>query len=998
MYSRTTFLFLMWTVFSTTLMAENFGYPIDFNHFEGMVRSHLPLDVTGIVTDESGQPLIGVNVLVRDSELGTSTDIDGHYSLQDVEPDAVLVFSYIGYETLEVPLDGRTRVDVMLMADIELLDEVVVVGYGTQRRQDVTGSIASLRSESFNKGVVTNPGQLLQGKVAGVNVTNISGEPGSAQDVIIRGIGSLRSGTTPLYVVDGFALDNSGNGIPTNPLNFINPQDIESIDVLKDASAAAIYGARAANGVIVITTKKGISGRSQIDVNLSSGISNLANKVAVFSADEFRRQVTAIGATLDDGGANTDWQDELTRTAMTRNVNVSMSGGSNNFTYHASIGMDDQEGILRGNDLTRYSGRYNMAQIGLNDKLRVGLNIAASRTENDRAEAGSMVGDMLLLNPTTPVYTNGQPTLLENKLNPLAREAIYSDQVLNHRILANITPSYEIIDGLIYRLNLGVDYSTNDRDVQYKPYPILEDLINGTLSTIYTSNSNTLVENTLTYNWFRNDQSLTFLAGHTYQRIFVHNKAFDLEGFADNGIDPKYQDQISGVSTPTNLNSYAFRNELQSFFGRVNYGFKDTYLVTATLRADGSSKFGENNKYGIFPSVALGWNMINEDFLRGATTWSNLKLRASWGQTGNQEIPSKITKLSYTDSKVNSDTYPIQGTEQTIEDYPYGTIFTRLANPDIQWEVSTQWNIGFDFGWWNNRLTGTVDYFNKISENILLEVTPSDPIQPTNRYWTNIPDMEIRNNGIELALDYQSGPERVFSYNLGGNISFTQNSVHESPYKVLTTGAAQGAGQTGATINGNINGEPIGSFYIKTFMGIGEDGLSLLSDNRSVIGSALPNVLYAFYLNFKIHDFDLGINFNGVSGNHIYNHTAMSLFTRGLLASNFNTTALAVQYDNEDITNSNEVSTRYLEDGAFLRLNNMTLGYNISPEILSKTGVIKNLRLALTGQNLFLFTDYSGFDPEINSNLSIDGIQTFGIDYYNYPKARTFVLSLNVTF
>src|SRR5690606_2958101 len=296
--------------------------------------------------------------------------------------------------------------------------------------------------------------------------------------------------------------------------------------------------------------------------------------------------------------------------------------------------------------------------------------------------------------------------------------------------------------------------------------------------------------------------------------------------------------------------------------------------------------FGENNKYGIFPSVALGWNMINEDFLRGATTWSNLKLRASWGQTGNQEIPSKITKLSYTDSKVNSDTYPIQGTEQTIEDYPYGTIFTRLANPDIQWEVSTQWNIGFDFGWWNNRLTGTVDYFNKISENILLEVTPSDPIQPTNRYWTNIPDMEIRNNGIELALDYQSEPERVFSYNLGGNISFTQNSVHESPYKVLTTGAAQGAGQTGATINGNINGEPIGSFYIKTFMGIGEDGLSLLSDNRSVIGSALPNVLYAFYLNFKIHDFDLGINFNGVSGNHIYNHTAMSLFTRGLLASN----------------------------------------------------------------------------------------------------------------
>lgn len=972
-----------------------------------LLRTHFPqvrnadyilLEVSGRVIDESGQPLIGVNVLVKDSDLGTSTDVEGYFTLSNVAADAVLIFSYIGYETLEVPVEGQTQLTVTLSSDVALLDEVVVVGYGTQRRRDVTGSISSLKSESFNKGVVTNPGQLLQGKVAGVNVTNISGEPGSQQNVIIRGIGSLRSGTTPLYVVDGFALDNSGNGIPTNPLNFINPQDIESIDVLKDASAAAIYGARAANGVIVITTKKGQSGRTMIDVNLSSGISSLANKVAVFSADEFRRQVNAIGATLDDGGSNTDWQNELSRRAVTNNVNLALSGGANHFTYHASIGMDDQEGILRGNDLTRYSGRFNMSQIGLNDKLRVGLNVAASRTENQRADSRSMVGDMLLLNPTTPVYTNGQPTLLENKLNPIAREQVYSDQLVNHRILANIAPSFEFFTGLVYRLNLGVDYSTNERDVQFKPYPLLEDLINGTLSSIYTTNSNSSVENTLTYNWDRNNQSFTFLAGHTYQRIFVHQKSFDLEGFSDNGIDPKYQDQISGVSTPTNLNSYAIRNELQSFFGRVNYGFMDTYMVTATLRADGSSKFGDNNKYGIFPSIALGWNIVNEDFLNSWSSLSNLKLRASWGQTGNQEIPSKITKLSYTDSKDNNDTYPIKGTESTIEDYPYGTIFTRLANPDIQWEVSTQYNIGLDFGFLDSRLSGTIDYFNKVSGNILLEVTPTDPIQPTNRYWTNIPDMEIQNSGIELALDYQSDPGRSFSYNVGGNISYTGNTVKESPYKVLTTGAAQGAGQTGATINGNINGEPIGAFYMKTFMGIGEDGLSDLSDNRLVVGTALPDLLYAFHLNLQYNQFDLGVNFNGVSGNHIYNHTAMSLFTKGLLASNFNTTDLAVQYPNEDFTNSNEVSTRYLENGAFLRLNNMTFGYNLNPEILARTGIVKNLRLALTGQNLFVLTDYSGFDPEINSNLSIDGIQTFGIDYYNYPKPRTFVLSLNVTF
>ncbi len=954
--------------------------------------------ITGTVTDALGEPLIGVNIVVQGTAIGSATDFDGSFSLTGVPHDAVLVVSYIGYQTQEIAVDGQTSIQIVLEEDSQTLDQVVVVGYGTQRRRDVTGSISSLKSESFNKGVVSNPGQLLQGKVAGVNVTNISGEPGSEQNVIIRGIGSLRSGTTPLYVVDGFALDNSGTGVVTNPLNFINPRDIESIDVLKDASAAAIYGARAANGVIVITTKKGLSGRTRIDVNLSSGISQLAKKVDVFSADEFRRQVTGIGATLDDGGADTDWQDELTRKAMTRNVNLALSGGANNFTYHSSLGMDDQEGILRGNDLTRYSGRFNMSQIGMNDKLRVALNIAASRTENQRADSWSMVGDMLLLNPTTPVYTNGVPTLLENKLNPLTREKVYSDHILNHRIMASITPSYELIDGLVYRLNLGVDYSTSNRDVQFKPYPLLEDLINGTLSSIQTSNSNSLVENTLTYNLFRNKQSLTFLAGHTYQRIFVHQKSFDLEGFSDNGIDPKYQDQISGVSTPTNLYTYAVRNELQSFFGRVNYGFDDTYLVTATVRADGSSKFGANNKYGIFPSVAIGWNIINEDFLSSLNAFSNLKLRASWGKTGNQEIPSKITKLSYTDSKDNSDTYPIKGTESTIEDYPYGTIYTRSANPDIQWEVSTQYNIGFGFGLLDNRLSGTIDYFNKVSENILLEVTPTDPIQPTNRYWTNIPDMEIRNNGIELALEYQNDPSRAFGYSIGGNISYTGNTVKESPYKVLTTGAAQGAGQTGATINGNINGEPIGSFFMKTFMGIGEDGLSVLSADRSVLGSALPDLLYAFYLNLDYHNFDLGINFNGVSGNQIYNHTAMSLFTKGLLASNFNTTDLAVQYENEDLTNSNEVSTRYLEDGSFLRLNNMTLGYNFLPETLARTGVIKNVRLAVTGQNLFVLTDYSGFDPEINSNLSIDGIQTFGIDYYNYPKARTFVFSLNVTF
>ncbi|WP_242527931.1 SusC/RagA family TonB-linked outer membrane protein [Allomuricauda sp. CAU 1633] len=954
--------------------------------------------VNGTVTDEYGVPLAGASVAEKGTANGTITDFDGNFSI-DVEEDAILEISYLGFKSQEVAVNGRTTINIQLEQDATLLEDVVVVGYGTQRKTDVTGSIASVDSENFNKGIVANPGQLLQGKVVGVNVSNTSGEPGAAQDVIIRGVGSLRSGTTPLYVIDGFALDNTGTGIASNPLNFINPQDIESIDVLKDASAAAIYGARAANGVIVITTKKGKAGRTQMDLSVTTGFSTLANEVDVFSANEFRQQVVAAGGTLDDGGANTNWQDELTQTGVSTVVNFSMSGASDKFSYHSSLGVNDQEGVLRGSDLKRYSGRLNLTQRALNDRFKVEFNMTASRTENLRPDARAIVGDMLQLNPTYPVYGgDGEPILLENRLNPLTREQIYSDDAVNHRILANIAPSIEIINGLTYKLNLGVDYSSTERDVQYKPYSLLEGFINGSLNSIYTTNKNSLVENTLTYNYTTDIHNFTILAGHTYQETYVHQKAFDLEGFSDNGIDPKYQDQISGENTQTYLNTFATKNELQSFFGRVNYGYDNKYLLTATMRADGSSKFGGNNRYGYFPSVALGWNIMNEDFLESNTAINNLKLRASWGKTGNQEIPSKITKLSYTDSKDGNDSYPINGDEDSLEDYPYGTIFTRLANPDIQWEVSTQTNIGLDFGLFNNRLSGTLDYFNKVSENILLEVTPADPVQPTDKYWTNIPDMEIKNNGIEFALDYRSDASGDFSYNIGGNIAYTSNTVENSPYEVLTTGAAQGAGQTDATINGNINGEAIGSFYMQEFMGIGSDGLSLLSDERKVVGSALPDLVYAFYLNFNYKNFDLGLNFNGVSGNKVYNHTAMSMFTKGLLASNFNTTSLASEFPNEDITNSNSVSTRYLEDGDFLRLNNATLGYNLPPELVGLGDFVNSIRLSVTGQNLFVITDYSGFDPEINSNLTIDGIQTFGIDYFNYPKARTLVFGLNVSF
>lgn len=963
--------------------------------------------IVGTITDENGEILIGATVSIKGTTIGTITNVEGKFAIEANEGD-VLIFSYLGYAPKEITVSSQTNISVQLKADATQLADIVVVAYGVQKKSDVTGAIGSAKEEDFNKGIVVNPGQLLQGKIAGVNVSNASGEPGAAQDIIIRGVGSLRSGTTPLFVVDGFVLDNSTTGVANNPLNFINPQDIASIDVLKDASAAAIYGARAANGVIVITTKRGKEGKTEMNLSMTTAWSNLANKIDVFSTNEFRSQVQAIGGNLFDAGGNTDWQDELTQTGVSQNINFSMSGAANEkFSYFISAGVEDQEGILINSSLRRYSGRVNLTQKGLNGRLNIDYNFTGSRTENLRPDNEDMIIDMLRLNPTIPVFTNNQPTLLDDILNPVVRNDIYSDEAQNNRLLANISPSLEIIKGLTYKLNLGVDYSNTNRDVQLKPYNLLEGSEFGELETIITRNENQLVENTLTYKLDRGSHNFIFLAGHSYQKTLVQQQEFNLSGFANNDVDPIFQDQISTQEQPTTLESFAVENELQSFFGRVNYGFDGKYLVTATLRADGSSKFGENNRYGYFPSFALGWNLSKESFMENSF-FDNLKLRASWGQTGNQEIPAKITQLSFTESKSENDTYPLNPSATTLDDYPFGTIFTRLANPDIQWEVSTQSNIGVDFGLFGYRLSGSLDYFNKVSENVLLEVVPADPIQPTATFWTNVPDLEIQNSGIEFALEYSNNSQSNFQYNIGGNLTYIDNEVVNSPFAVLTTGSATGAGQTGATINGYINGEAIGAFYMKEFVGIGEDGLNsfrdvngdgqVLENDRFVVGSALPELIYAFHFDFKYKGFDLGLNFNGVAGNQIYNHTTMSLFNRGNLAASFNTTDFAVEFPNEDVTNSNEVSTRYLEDGDFLRLNNATLGYTLTPEMVGLEGWFNNIRFSITGQNLFVLTDYSGFDPEVNTGGSIGGVQTFGIDRFTYPTARTILLGLNVSF
>ena len=929
-----------------------------------------------------------MNVTVKGTVKGTSTDANGNFEIDANEGD-VLSISGVGFETAEVTVGSGAIVSVVLKQSEKKLEEVIVVGYGTQKKVTVTGAVTQVKGTDLDKSPSTNLSNSLAGRLPGITAMQRSGEPGyDGSTIRIRGTNTLGN-SSPLVVIDGVP-DRAGG------LERLNPADIESMSVLKDASAA-IYGARAANGVIVITTKKGKDGKSEMNLSVSTAMATLSNKMDVFNADAFRQQVVSAGGTLLDGGANTDCQDELTRTAVSKNINFSMSGGAaDKFSYYVSTGVDDQKGIFNTSSLKRYSGRVNLTQKALDGRFNVDFNLTASRTVNDRPDIGGMTVDMLQLNPTIPVYTNGEPTLFDDRLNPVVRNQIYSDVANSNRILANIAPSLEIFKGLTYRANLGVDYSATDRDVQTNPYPILESLVEGTLDSYYTNNRNSLVENTLTYAYDQGDHNFTLLAGHSYQEIYVQQKRFNMRGFAVNDIDPKFQDQISSPENPTTMTTYAYKNELQSFFGRLNYGYADKYLLTATMRADGSSKFGANNKYGYFPSVAVGWNISKEDAFADSDVVNNLKLRASWGHTGNQEgIDNKVSLASYIDSKADNDTYPLDPNADSIDDYPFGTVPARTANPDLKWEVSTQTNIGLDFGLFGNKLTGTLDYFNKVTSDVVLLANRIDPIQPTPKIWTNIPDMEIINTGIELALDYRLSLGEDLMLNLGGNMSFTENKVENSQFEVITTGAAQGAGQTGATINGYLNNEPVGSFYMKEFTGIGADGLNqyrdvngdgeILDNDRIVVGSALPDIIYAFYFKLNYKDFDLGLNFNGVSGNKILNHTAMSLFSKGQLSRNLNTTDFAVQFPNEDNSNSNEVSTRYLEDGSFLRLNNATLGYNLNPSKLGFGDLVSNVRFTLTGQNLFVVTDYSGFDPEINTGTTIDGIQTFGIDRFTYP-------------
>lgn len=969
--------------------------------------------VTGKVVDQKGEPMPGVTVAVKGTTTGTITDFNGNFKLVVPEAGKVLQFSFVGFQPQEMTIGTQNTFNVKLVEDVMELEEVVAVGYGVQRKSDLTGATSRLTEDNMNKSVATSPVEMMQGRVSGVNITQNNGEPGAGMSVRIRGSNSIRSGQEPLYVIDGVPLDNSnvtptggsaagyGSGASKNPISFLNPEDIESIDILKDASSTAIYGARGANGVVIITTKKGKQGRSSITYDGYTGISQIREKLDLLSAEEFRSYTKEDGTKLLDLGASIDWQDEVFTTGITQSHSLSYSGGTENFTYHASMGYLNQEGIIESTGQEKLNGKINVSQKAFDGKLNVTASLIASHITDDRApitEAsgsgyeGDLILTVLKTNPTYPVFNEDGSYYQHatDQRNAMAMIDLVDDETQTDRIISNLSAEYEILKNLKYKINLGFDRTSAERRVnQDKELSYLVNKGEADINTITADNR--LVENYVTYQKeINDDHSLNFLAGHAYQFFRVSTTEMNVNGFEVDDI--KYTDRLEyGNFSAASVTSTAVERELQSFFGRVNYNYRDKYMLTFTGRFDGSSKFGGNRKYGFFPSAAFAWRLTGEPFLEGLEAISNLKLRLGWGLTGNQEIPDKISLLAI-------------GTTPAANGYFGGKLvsgitYLRTPNPDIQWETNIQTNIGIDFGFFGNRLSGTIDVFNKKTKDVLLEIYAISPA-PTERQWQNIPDMKIVNNGIELGLNGVVISKKELSWDLGVNFSYIKNEVKDMPVRLIETGNASGQGLSDTRVQIITNGEPMGTFYGSVWGGFDENGMSVYKTDadgnqvKEYLGSALPDYTYSISSKLTWKRFDASMFWYGSAGNEVYNNTANALFLKGPLDKGNNVTK-EVLNSVESPENSNAFSSRFIEDGSFLRLSNVTIGYTFDTEAIKW---LTRARVYVTGNNLLLFTGYSGYDPEVNVAADQRGVPSMGIDFSSYPKARTFTFGVNLQF
>lgn len=988
-------------------------------HAEGFSK-HLPISfqvkepITGSVKDQEGSAIEGAKITVVETGETATTDASGNFTIS-ANIGQTLSISYEGYTTQILKISGSSvSVNLKSKKGATSIEEVTLVGYGSQKKSDVTGAISQLKAANFKEGMNISVDNLMQGKVAGVRIVQTSGEPGAGVNVSIRGIGSIRSGSTPLFVVDGVPLNNDpvsasspdfglGNTAAKNPLNFLNTSDIESITVLKDASAAAIYGARGSNGVVLVTTKRGKKGEPLFTYDTYLGFSSVIKKLDLLTADEYR--AAGIDKSYDHGG-NTDWQDEIYRNAVSSNHSVSFSKATDTGSYFASLSHMDQDGIVLNSSFKRTTARINAEESFLDNKrLKVKVNLTASDIRETGIPNGGTAGSdgqliihALMANPTRSVYDeNGNYTNfnMNAHYNPLYLLSVYQDKTNTFRVLGNTEATLRILPGLNYKFNLGIDRSLSERNTTMFPN-ITDRSPKGIYSQANLDTYNILLEHYLTYDFSLGRHNFNWLAGFSYQKFKATATYWGVRNFLAQGagippeINPGYSGDVFVPQPGTDQ-----ENELQSYFGRVNYNFDKKYFLTASLRADGSTRFGDNNKYGYFPSVAVGWSISNENFLKGNSIINELKLRASWGQTGNQEVQNKITKPSY--SLAASAGYYLYDNLNLIN----GVLINRTPFPDLKWETVEQTNIGLDFSLWKNKVYGSLEYYNKSTKDAILRI-PSPVLSPTPMIWRNS-DGTIKNKGIEFSIGSEIIKNENFTWNLDVNGATVNNKITGLPVSEIYSGSVSGPGLSGVTANVYKNGYQAGSFYMYHYLGIDANGKYIYEDvdgdgtigqkDKKIFEGPIPKFTFGINSYMKYKKFDFSFSFIGQTGGYLVNNTALDLNINNL-ASDRN--VLKNFYDSgASFTNQPQLSSLYLEKSDFIRLNNVRLGYTFD---INQLKFLKSINLYVSAQNLLTITSYTGYDPLVDTSKQVEGNQSLGIDYTTYPSAKTFILGATVKF
>lgn len=1026
-----------------------FAFSLLLFFFCGILQAQEEISVSGTVTSsDDGMPVPGVTILVQGSEQGTATDFDGNYEIS-VPSDAVLTFSYMGFATQEVSVEGRNQIDVTLEVDSSELDEVVVVGYGTQRRALVTGANVQVDGDDIQNQSTTNALQALQGQTPGVQITSTSGQPGSGLDVRIRGLGSTGD-NSPLYVVDG---------VLTGDISYLNNADIESISVLKDAASAAIYGSQASNGVVLVTTKSGRKNSSRITLDSYYGIQSVADKIDLLNAEEYGillneaalnsgNQRLFSNEEIADLGDGTNWMDEMfVNNTITQNYTVGFSGGGENSTFSSSLAYTGEEGVVGGGDLSNYERinfRLNSEHELYDGFITFGENLTFAYINNNGVSVGNQYSNTLrsafnvpslvpMFNEAGDFYNtaNDSDPWLAQWANPYA-DMLYNNlnENNNQKLLGNIYVEFQLFENLKFRSTLGLDYFASGGH-SYQPIYELSIYSFRNRDRVYQSQAkghSLLWDNLLTYNFnIGEDHSFEALLGssaYTYQGTYMNGSNVDLSfndlehAWLDNALNNSDAAQMDISGGPNN------ENKRMSYFGRLNYNFKDKYLINTTFRADGSSNFAEENRWGYFPSISAGWVASEEDFLVNSEAVNYLKLRASWGQVGNQNAGAFQYLAPVTFANTN---YNFGGEEGVLTPGAYPS---RLANPDLIWETSEQANIGLDARFLNNSLSLELDFYNKTTRDWLIRA-PILAIAGADAPFINGGD--VTNKGIELALGYNNNLGD-FNYNININGAYNQNEVGNIPTEDgIIHGETNQLFDNSPEFYRAESGYPLGYFWGLETDGIfqteaeiaahtsngeqiqadarpgdvryvDQNGDGSINDSDKInVGDPNPDLTYGINLGFNYKGLEFSLRANGVAGNQIVqsyrnqasqyaNHTT-AIFERWTGPGSSNEVP-RLTLDNR---NYSRFSDLFVQDGDFLRLSNITLGYDIAQ--LSESIGLAKLRIYASALNLHTFTNYNGMDPEVGYGISDDNYSfSSGVDLGYYPRPRTFLLGLNVTF